>query len=145
MQNIMADGQRRWRDRGGWRWRAPGESRRLEIKIDRREQSGGKRRARTSNATINYLLNECGRFRGRGRGEHGHAARILAWAPDLRFEIRHPCRVRMRLALAATTPAAPTRHPDPWRTCWEGIGAAGDEKGAAAMRFHRHRAPVTRF
>ena len=117
-----------------WRLKQRGEKR-----------NGGNGRGRMSNATINYLLSERSRFRGRGRGENGHAARILAWAPDLRFEIRRPSWVRMRLPFATTMPAAPTRHPNPWRTCWEGIGAAGDEKGAAAMRFHRHRAPLTRF
>ena len=108
-------------------------------------EHGGGGRARTINATINCVLNARNRFRGCGGGENGRAARIPMSAPDLRFEIRRPSSVRMRLALTATMPAAPIRHPNPWGGCWEGIGAAGEGKGAATMCFHCHRAPVTRF
>ena len=96
-------------------------------------EHGGDGRARMINATINYILNACNRFRGCGCGEDGRAARIRMSAPDLRFEIRRPSWVRMRLALAVTTPAAPIRHPNPRGGCWEGIGAAGEGKGAATM------------
>ena len=106
---------------------------------------GGGGRARMINATINYLLNACNRFRGCGGGKDGRAARIRMSAPDLSFEIRRPSWVRMKLALAATTTAAPIRHPNPWGGCWEGIGAAGEGKGAATMCFHCHHAHVTRF
>ena len=75
---------------------------------------GGNGRARTTNATINYVLNTCNRFRGCGGGEDGRSARIRMSAPDLRFGIRRSSWVRTRLALAATAPAAPIRHPNPW-------------------------------
>ena len=108
-------------------------------------EHGGDERARMINATINYVLDNCNGFRGYGGGEDGRAARIRMSAPDLRFEIRRPSWVRTRLAWAATTPAAPIRHPSPCGGCWEEIGAAGEGKGAATMCFHRHRVHVTRF
>ena len=48
-------------------------------------------------------------------------------------------------AWALMKPVAPIRHPIPWGTCWEGVGAAGEEKGAATMRICRHHTPVTWF
>ena len=76
-------------------------------------EHGGDEGARMANATINYILNNCNGFRGCGGRKDGRAAYIRTSAPDLRFEIRRPSWVRMRLAWAATTPAAPIRHPNP--------------------------------
>lgn len=44
-----------------------------------------------SNMTINYSLNDRNKSQGHGIGEDGHAARIFAWAPDFRLELRHQC------------------------------------------------------
>ena len=96
---------------------------------------GGNGRARMTNATINYVLNTCNRFRGYGDGEDGRSARIWMSAPDLRFEIRRPTRVRMRLASAATAPIAPIHYTNSWGGCWEGIGAAGEGRGSATMQL----------
>ena len=91
-------------------------------------EHGGDGRARMIKVTINYVLNACNRFRGCGCGEDGRAARVRMSAPDLRFEIRRPSWVRMRLALAATTPTAPIRRPNPWGDVGRGLVLPGREK-----------------
>ena len=113
-----------------------------EAKTGRRAgEHGGDGRARMINSTVNYVLNACNRFRGCGGGEDGRAGRIRMSAPDLRLEIRRPNWVRMRLALAATTPAHQSINQILGGDVGKGLVLPGMEgKGAATMCFHRrHR------
>ena len=89
------------------------------------EDGGGYTRAWMTNTTINYEINGWERFRGAGGGEDGRKASVSASWLDLRFEIQRQSWLSRGLLWPPTRPAARFRLPNPSRTCWGRINAAG--------------------